>query len=147
MNNRKFERVNGYEGPLPKRATKGSAGYDIAVSETHKVQPHSICVFHTGIRVKMNSDDYVEVIARSSLPEKFDMVIPNAVGIIDSDYYGNPKNGGEIRVPLFNIGNKPVTMVAGTRVAQCIFNKYKTTNDDDATGERVGGFGSTGVKQ
>ena len=69
----------------------------------------------------------------------------NSVGIIDSDYYGNPDNEGHIMVPLMNITDQTVTIKQGERIAQGIFMPYLKTSDDEAKqAKRVGGFGSSG---
>ena len=65
------------------------------------------------------------------------------MGIIDADYYGIPDNDGEMMFAFFNIGTEPVIIEKGYAIGQGIFMKYGITDDDNATGERVGGFGST----
>ena len=47
-------------------------------------------------------------------------------------------------IALLNYGKEAVSLEKGERVAQGIFSKYLITNDDDATGIRTGGIGSTG---
>ena len=64
-------------------------------------------------------------------------------GVIDADYYGNVSNDGHILVPLRNVSNNTVEIKAGEAVAQGIFYKYLTVDNDDAGAVRVGGFGST----
>ena len=43
-----------------------------------------------------------------------------------------------------NITDEPVTIQTGDRIVQAVFAKYFVTDDDNANGERTGGFGSTG---
>ena len=100
----------------------------------------------TGMKVKLADDEYLEIMARSSLPHKHWLVMANAVGIIDADYYNNPDNEGHIMLPLVNHGENEVRIVKGMRVAQGIFYRYLVA-DGDAAGcgaGRNGGFGSTG---
>ncbi|MDC7243177.1 MAG: hypothetical protein PQJ44_04400, partial [Sphaerochaetaceae bacterium] len=66
------------------------------------------------------------------------------VGIIDSDYYNNPDNEGEIMLILYNFGKEPVAINKGERIAQGIFMKYFTVDENETTIKRLGGFGSTG---
>ncbi|MBS6333972.1 MAG: dUTP diphosphatase [Veillonella sp.] len=73
------------------------------------------------------------------------LALVNSTGIIDSDYYNNEDNEGHIMIALLNFGKETVTLDKGERVAQGIFSKYLITNDDDATGVRIGGIGSTGT--
>ena len=70
-------------------------------------------------------------------------MLANGIGIIDSDYYNNPDNEGHIMFQVINFTNKEVFIPAGERIGQGVFLKYYTTDDDNASGKRVGGFGST----
>ena len=71
-------------------------------------------------------------------------MLANGIGIIDSDYYNNPENEGHIMFQVINFTDKEVMVNAGERIGQGIFLKYFIAEDDDASGERLGGFGSTG---
>ena len=44
---------------------------------------------------------------------------------------------------FFNMKPEAVEIKKGDAIGQAIFQKYLITDDDIATGERVGGFGST----
>ena len=81
---------------------------------------------------------------RSSNPKKKGLIIPNGVGVVDSDYYNNPDNEGEIAGLFYNMLDEDVILKAGDKMMQGIFVKYGTVENDNATGERAGGFGSTG---
>ena len=81
---------------------------------------------------------------RSSNPKKKGLILINGVGIIDSDYADNLDNEGEIAFAFMNITKEPVEIIAGDKLGQGIFVKYGITDDDNAEGERTGGFGSTG---
>ena len=135
---RHFEPIDGYTGPMPKRATAYSAGYDIAAAKTVVIKPGKIALIPTGIKVKLGRYEYLELVSRSSLPRKRQLVMPNSIGIIDSDYYPN-----EIMGQFWNISQVPVIVNAGDRIMQGIFRSYLLTDDDVATGARSGGFGST----
>jgi len=86
---------------------------------------------------------------RSSMAIKKGIRLVNNVGIIDADYYNNPDNEGHIMLALVNTGLEPMVLKKGERVAQGIFYKYLTTDDDKETEKenRSGGFGSTGKKR
>ena len=92
----------------------------------------------------MPDDEYLMLVNRSSNPGKKNLVIPNSLGIIDADYYGNPDNDGEMMFAFYNLGTEIVVIEAGDKLGQGIFQKYLITDDDAAEGERIGGFGSTG---
>ena len=142
---RGFETAKGYENiNLPERGTAHSAGYDFELCETLTLNPGEIGLAKTGVKAHMQKDEVLKLYPRSSLPKKFGVTIPNNVGIIDSDYYGNEDNAGAIYIQLMNFKDDPVTIEKGTRIAQGIFMKYLLSDDDKASGTRNGGFGSTG---
>lgn len=124
---------------MPERATKGSAGYDISASETVTIQPGEIKLVSTGLAVQMEQDDVMLLIDRSSNPRKRGLVLSNSVGVIDHDYFPN-----EFKGMFTNITDKPVTIEVGQRIMQAVFVKYGLVDDDNAAGQRTGGFGSTG---
>lgn len=167
---RKFEKVKRIEDDirLPERSTKNSAGYDFfAIEDTviptvktkfvrHGFMPYSNdldielqidaepTVIRTGVKVTMPEDEFLMLANRSSNPIKKNLILANGVGIIDSDYYSNPNNDGEMMFPFYNMGKSPVTIKKGDKIGQGIFIKFGITDDDNANGNRIGGFGSTG---
>ena len=94
----------------------------------------------------MEKDDVLLLFPRSSLAIKKGLRLTNSVAVIDADYYGNENNDGHIMISLFNFSDHEVTIEDQERIAQGIFIKYLTTDDDQASGERKGGFGSTKTK-
>lgn len=100
----------------------------------------------TGIKAKLNSDCYLSISARSSLPYKNLLIVANSPGIIDADYYNNIDNEGEIFILLLNLSPYDVIIKKGDKLAQGIIQQYIKTEDDEQTmpTDRVGGFGSTG---
>jgi len=145
---RGFEKAKGYEEfdfSMPKRGTAHSAGYDFAIIEDLEIAPGEIKMGVTGVKAYMMDDEVLQLYPRSSLPRRYHITIPNNVGIIDKDYYGNPDNDGAIFVSLWNFGTETVYLKKGERVAQGIFVKYLVSpNEDEVTTKRNGGFGSTG---
>lgn len=162
---------------LPKRATTHSAGYDIEAAceivipsfwetavksvakewgpfrtDKHFRQAMDPTVLKptlvpTGLKAYMPENEYLQLTCRSSNPLKRSLMLPNGVGIIDSDYYNNPENEGEIFVQLLNFGLEPVTIKKGERIAQGIFLPYLTVDaDETVASERRGGFGSSGTE-
>ena len=69
----------------------------------------------------------------------------NQVGIIDADYINNKDNEGEIGLFFYNYGDEKWEVKKGDRIAQGMFIKYLTTDDDNAEGIRNGGWGSTNI--
>lgn len=145
---RGFEKAKGFtdlEFLLPKRSTKFSAGYDIALVEDFVILPGEIKSGVTGIKAFMQNDEVLKIYARSSLARRYNLTLANNVGIIDSDYYNNSDNDGVIGIMLYNFGNEKVILKKGERVAQGIFEKYLTSPlEEEVKSSRNGGFGSTG---
>ena len=129
---------------LPKRATKGSAGYDFFSPLSFKLKPGETIKIPTGIRVWMEDNWVLKCYPRSGLGFKYRLQLNNTVGIIDSDYYDSD-NEGHIFVKLTNDSNegKVVSIDAGMGMMQGIFVEYGITLDDEADAVRNGGFGST----
>lgn len=137
--------VDMYESiELPKRATKGSAGYDFYAPFAFSLPPGSTMKIPTGIRVKMDEDWVLKLYPRSGLGFKYRLQLNNTVGIIDSDYYYSD-NEGHIFAKITNDSNEGKTLEigAGAGFMQGIFIEYGITVDDEVEGIRNGGFGST----
>lgn len=130
---------------LPLRATAGSAGYDFFAPETIEIKSGETVKVATGIRVKISEGWLLQIFPRSSLGFKYRLTLNNTVGIIDSDYY-NADNEGHIFIKMTNCGDKDLTIEKGKAFAQGVFTEYGITIDDEAAGERTGGFGSTDRK-
>lgn len=129
---------------LPKRATKGSAGYDFFSPLSFELKPSQTVKIPTGIRVSIEDGWFLALFPRSGLGFKYRLQLNNTVGIIDSDYYGSD-NEGHIFLKLTNDTNenKTVSIKAQEGVAQGIFIPFGLTEDDCADTVRNGGFGST----
>ena len=129
---------------LPKRATKGSAGYDFFAPFDIVLKPGETIKVPTGIRVYIEENYVLKLYPRSGLGFKYRLQLNNTVGIIDSDYYYSD-NEGHIFIKITNDSNegKTVEIKAGEAFAQGIFLQFGITTDDDTTEVRNGGFGST----
>lgn len=131
---------------LPKRATEGSAGYDLfaLTDEEIPVYPNQPVRIRTGIAVSMPSRDMVGfVYPRSGLASKFGLIPSNCVGVIDSDYRG------EIMVSLTNLSQtiyllKPFERIAQLVFAPIILPDFEEVDELQETERGSGGFGSTG---
>lgn len=129
---------------LPKRATKGSAGYDFYSPLAFKLSSGQGFKMPTGIRCKIEYNWFLSVFPRSGLGFKYRLQLDNTVGIIDADYY-EAKNEGHIMIKITNDSKceKMLTVEAGSGMAQGIFMPFGITSDDDADAQRLGGLGST----
>ena len=149
---------------LPKRSTENSAGYDffaykdilippscfrkdkIEVGRIDKTEIYELKPFivKTGVKAYMGDDEVLMLYNRSSNPNKLHLVLANGVGVVDSDYYNNPDNEGEIGFLFYNISPNTVVIPRGSKIGQGVFHKYLKADGDKVTEKRVGGHGSTG---
>lgn len=150
MRKRGFEIVKEYVNKginLPVRKTKHSAAYDVEAAEEIVLPSFKKgmkpTLIPTGLKAYMQSDEVLLIVPRSSGPKKQGISFPHNVGVVDSDYYNNTDNEGHIFVQCINLKDEDVVIKKGEAVAQAIFQKYLTVDDDNAEGVRTGGFGST----
>ena len=148
MKTRGFEVCKGFEDKdinMPRRKTKFSAGYDIECCEDTVVPGKSVepTLIPTGLKAYMEDDEVLYLYNRSSNPKKKGLILANSVGVIDKDYYGNPDNDGHIMFAFFNVKDEDITIKKGEAIGQGVFSKYLVVDNDDAEGDRTGGFGST----
>ena len=132
---------------LPKRATKGSAGYDFYSPLDFTLKSGESIKIPTGIRAKIDDGWVLKIYPRSGLGFKYRLQLNNTVGIIDSDYYYSD-NEGHIFIKITNDSKegKTVEIKKGEAFAQGIFLEYGITTDDNTEEIRNGGFGSTTKK-
>lgn len=129
---------------LPHRSTKGSAGYDFYAPYDIILTPHSCSkLVFLNVKAYMQPDEKLQMYIRSSLAVKSNITLETS-GLIDSDYYSNPDNDGNIGVKFRNNGDAPIIITKGTRCCQGVFGKYLIADGDDVNETRTGGYGSTG---
>jgi dUTP pyrophosphatase len=145
------KRARGFEyvsrmGTIVRKPTRGSihsAGYDFYAYDDYTIEPKQSVLIKTGVKAYMPPDEYLDLRVRSSLGIKRQLMLATGASVIDSDYYNNPDNEGEIMVVLYNYGDTTQTIEAGERIVQGIFTKYFLIDDDDTADQRTGGTGST----
>lgn len=147
---RKFEVVSKFKNDnpnIPTRKTKESAGYDLEALGSYKIGPGAVVVISTGLKACMNPGEVLKLYIRSSIAIKRKLLLVNSVGIIDADYFDNKDNEGHIMIALYNPTSESVEVKNRERVAQAIFEKYLTVDEEEEVkAERKGGIGSTGKK-
>ena len=97
----------------------------------------------TGVKCKLDPGTWLMLSARSSFPLKHWLVVANGIGEIDADYYNNSSNEGEIFFQVFNLSPFAIQIKKGEAIGQGTILPYFITENDNASGERIGGFGST----
>lgn len=130
---------------MPTRKTQGSAAYDFYLPQDVVVPAHGFSeLVPTHIKAYMPEDEVLVLHIRSSIGLFDRITLANGTGIIDSDYYSNPSNDGNIGLVLQNNGDEDKEYKKGERVLQGIFMKFFVADNDNTQGKRLGGTGSTG---
>ena len=128
---------------LPKRATKSSVAYDFYSPINIAISPMQSAMIWTDVKAHFNEDEALLLNVRSSMGKQ-PIMIANTQGWIDSDYYSNPENDGNIGIRLFNLGNTSYVVKSGDRIAQGMFVKYLVADNGNTDCVRKSGFGSSG---
>ena len=147
---RGFEIAKGFENMginLPERKTRCSAAYDIE-SAVDIVIPSfkkgmKATLVKTGLKAYMQEDEVLYLFAKSSGFGKKGIMLSNAVGVIDGDYYENEDNDGHIMFSIINMKDEDMVIKKGDAIGQAMFSKYLKVDNDNSTEIRKGGFGST----
>ena len=130
---------------LPSYKTSGASGMDLMafIKSSITIKPKTSCLIPTGLSVAFSEDYEIQIRPRSGLAAKNNISVLNTPGTIDSDYRG------EIKVIIYNHGNKDFLVNNGDRIAQMILTpvvkmELEEANDLPETIRGEGGFGSTG---
>ena len=130
---------------IPQYKTSGSSGMDLMafVKNPIKIAPKTLELVPTGLSVAIPEDLEIQIRPRSGLAAKSSISVLNTPGTIDSDYRG------ELKVILFNHGNKDFIVNNNDRIAQMVLMPVLKMNFEEVdelpkTFRGSGGFGSTG---
>lgn len=130
---------------VPRYATPGSAGFDLAacLTESVVIAPQQRAIIPTGLAIALPAGYEMQIRGRSGLAARHGIAPANGIGTIDSDYRG------EIGVILLNNSQDDFTVEPGMRIAQGVISRYETAEWDEAvaldeTERGTGGYGSTG---
>ena len=130
---------------LPLYKTSGASGMDLMayIKKSIELKPGESCLVPTGLSFAFSEEYEIQIRPRSGLAAKNNISVLNTPGTIDSDYRG------EIKVILFNHGNKNFRINNNDRIAQMILTPIikmdlEETDELPDSIRDVGGFGSTG---
>lgn len=127
---------------IPVHETTSSAGADISLPCDVIIQPYGRTIIYTDLKCKLEPGEVLFLAPRSSAGIKKGLMLQNTIGVIDSDYYENPDNDGNIGLALWNTSKLMMSFKAGEKIAQGIVLSYRQCGDvKDET--RKGGIGST----
>lgn len=131
--------------PLPAYATPGSAGLDLvaALERPVEIQPGGRTLVPTGLAIELPEGYEAQIRPRSGLALRHGLTVLNTPGTVDSDYRG------EVSVLLVNLGDRPVTLSRGERIAQMVVAPVRRIAWSEQaslseTRRGAGGYGSTG---
>ena len=151
----------------PRRATQGSAGYDLFAylsrrlidcsdgarvwqigaessnGSAHVSLPAGVmALIPLGFKARLPLGYEAQIRPRSGAAFRKGLGIPNAPGTVDSDF------PDEWRVIVRNTTAQPLTIEHGERIAQMVLQRYEVlpfvSGSVAISTERAGGFGSTG---
>jgi len=132
--------------PMPAYATAGAAGADVcaALAAPLSLVPGARALVPTGLRLAIPPHCEVQVRPRSGWAARSGLTVLNAPGTIDSDFRG------ELQILLVNLGEAPVTIERGDRIAQLVVAPivraaWRAAHSLPETARGDGGFGSTGT--
>lgn len=123
----------------PKRSTAGSAGYDFIAPKKYIVPAHGECLIETEVSIESDKDKVLLLFVRSSYGFKHGITLSNGTGVIDSDFFPNT-----MKCKLRNDSDKDFVIEEGDKYMQGIIVQYYLADNDDTTGVRSSGIGSTG---
>lgn len=130
---------------LPLYKTDGASGMDLmaCIEKPINLEPGKSCLVSTGLSVAFPKEYEIQIRPRSGLAAKNNISVLNTPGTIDSDYRG------ELKIILFNHGNKKFIINNNDRVAQMVLTpiikmELEETNELPESVRGEGGFGSTG---
>lgn len=142
----KVKVINRSGHALPQFKTDASAGLDLSahLEKAVTLQPGERKLIGTGLFMELPIGFEAQVRPRSGWALKEGVTVLNAPGTIDADYRG------EIGVILINLGQAPVTVEDGDRIAQLVVARYEQiewapSNELEKSERGTGGFGSTGI--
>lgn len=134
--------------PLPSYQTEHAAGLDLLAAlpagAPLMLAPGARALVPTGLAIALPPGFEAQVRPRSGLAVKSGLTVLNSPGTIDSDYRG------EVQVLLINLGDAPVLLERGMRIAQMVIAPVQRAvltevPSLDPTTRGSGGFGSTGT--
>jgi dUTP pyrophosphatase len=142
--------AHGRDLPLPRRASAGAAGFDLhaALGESLLLEPGRRAAVPTGLVLELPAGYEGQVRPRSGLARRHGVTVLNSPGTVDSDYRG------EIVILLVHLGEEPLRIEHGDRIAQLVlapvaaevaWHELGDLVELETTGRGDGGFGSTGL--
>lgn len=131
----------------PERAHPTDGAIDLRSAESFTLDPGQRHLAGTGIAVEVPAGWAGWVVPRSGLAARAGLSVVNAPGLVDAGYTG------EVKVVLINLGQAPIEVTRGDRIAQLALSPVlcapvlvvDTLPSEAISGRGAAGFGSTGV--
>ena len=127
----------------PYRATKHAVCYDCFSPIDVEIPAESTKLVFINFKAYCNTDEGYILASTSGLGKR-GIILANGIGIIESDYYGNENNDGNLGFMLHNLSKDEVHINVGDKIGQGFFIKILRVDDEEEVQSvRKGGFGST----
>ena len=138
-------KIQRLRGAIPRYQSEHAAGLDLlaVLDEPLVLAPLGRAAVPTGIAVEIPSGFEGQVRPRSGRALDEGLTLVNSPGTIDADYRG------EVKVILVNLGQRPITIKPGERIAQLVIAPVARAQLIEVeqlgtTTRGPGGFGHTG---
>lgn len=130
--------------PLPQYESEGAVAFDFIARVGTIVPPRGIALIPSNIIVNTPPSFMLMIAPRSSFAMKKGLTFPHSVGLVDQDFCGQED---EIKIQVYNIGDSPIQVERGERIAQGVFVKMERADWQEVPemqSKSRGGFGTTG---
>jgi len=131
---------------IPRAAYVGDAGVDLVTVESTVVRPKERKLIPTGLKVEIPEGYELQIRPRSGLFLKSPLILTNSQGTIDSTYRG------EVRIIVWNSGNRDYKIFPGMKIAQAVLQKLPEAEHIEISEKELSstergekGFGSSGI--
>lgn len=132
------------DAEIPAYASPGACAFDLAPIEDATIAPGEIVRLRTGLVFKVPEGYTLLIAARSSLPRRYGLCVPQGFGIVDNDFCGSED---ELLIQLLNFTDEPVQVKKGDRLVQGMLVPFTVGAFQEVemfSQPNRGGFGSTG---
>ena len=128
---------------MPSKAHLSDAGFDLKSVENVVINPGRRAMVDAGFKMQLPEGFEAQIRPRSGNAIKLGLSVINSPGTVDQGFTGN------IKVLLVNLGQEPITINIGDKIAQMVIKEVpqvtlELTDTVDSTDRGEKGFGSSG---
>ncbi|MGL6025421.1 MAG: hypothetical protein ACRC0F_12520 [Cetobacterium sp.] len=127
---------------LPTRGSQHAIAYDIYSPIECVIKPNERKLIFSDVKAYFQDEEALLINVRSSMG-KHGIMMANSTGWVESDYYNNESNDGNLGVFLYNSSDIDFEIKVGDRIGQAMFIPFLIADNGNTDSVRKGGFGST----